>query len=47
MPDGRALVFEANATMLIHPESDTGRLAFKNPFVQTIIDAFAAHILKM
>ncbi len=39
LPDGRVLVFEANATMLIHPESDMGRLGFKNPAVKTIIDA--------
>jgi hypothetical protein len=42
MPDGRLLVFEANATMLIHPETEEGRLAFKNPFVGRIIESFAA-----
>ena len=31
LPDGRALVFEANATMLIHPESDTGNLTWQEP----------------
>ncbi len=44
LPDGRALVFEANATMLIHPESETGKLAFKNPYVRTIITAVSAMI---
>ena len=39
LPDGRALVFEANATMLIHPERQNGPLAFKNPYVQNIITA--------
>jgi hypothetical protein len=39
LPDGRVLVFEANATMLIHLESDAGKLAFKNPSVQKIIYA--------
>jgi tetratricopeptide (TPR) repeat protein len=42
LPDGRILVFEANATMLVHPEKETGPLAFKNPFVQRILDAFEA-----
>jgi tetratricopeptide (TPR) repeat protein len=42
LPDGRVLVFEANATMLVHPEKETGPLAFKNPFVQRIFDAFEA-----
>ncbi len=43
-PDGRAILFEANATMLIHPEADTGPLAFKNPAVRRIIDAMQALI---
>ena len=39
-PDGRVLVFEANATMLVHPESpDDPVLSFKNPYVQRIYDA--------
>ncbi len=41
LPDGRLLVFEANATMLIHPESEGGTLAFKNVAVGQIIDAVA------
>jgi tetratricopeptide (TPR) repeat protein len=39
MPDGRLLIFEANATMLAHPEQDD-LLAFKNPYIQKIYDAF-------
>jgi tetratricopeptide (TPR) repeat protein len=42
LPDGRVLVFEANAAMLVHPETEDGPLAGKNPFVHTILDAFAA-----
>jgi tetratricopeptide (TPR) repeat protein len=37
--DGRALVFEANATMLIHPERKDGPLAFKNTFIRQITEA--------
>jgi tetratricopeptide (TPR) repeat protein len=40
LEDGRVLVFEANATMLVHPEDKGGILGFKNPFVQRILDAF-------
>lgn len=40
-PDGRVLVFEANATMLVHPEGP-GELARKNPYVTRITDAFQA-----
>ncbi len=40
--DGRAVLFEANATMLIHPEAESGPLAFKNPAVRRIIDAVQA-----
>ncbi len=39
LPDGQVLVFEANATMLVHPES-AGPLDFKNPFVSRILAAF-------
>ena len=40
-PDGRVLVFEANATMLVHPENGEDTvLNFKNPYVQRIFDAF-------
>jgi len=40
LPDGRVLVFEVNATMLVHKESSDGVLAHKNAFVQRIVDAF-------
>ncbi len=43
LPDGRVLVFEANATMLVHPEPD-GPFAYKNPFVDRITAAFAAMV---
>jgi glutathione synthase/RimK-type ligase-like ATP-grasp enzyme len=39
LPDGRLLIFEANATMLAHPEQDDA-LKFKNPYIQKIFDAF-------
>jgi tetratricopeptide (TPR) repeat protein len=44
LPDGQVLVFEANATMLVHPEEDDGELAYKNPAVRRIIAAFQAHL---
>jgi Tfp pilus assembly protein PilF len=40
LPDGRVLLFEANATMLVHPEDDHGVLARKNPYVARILGAF-------
>ena len=40
LPDGRVLLFEANATMLVHPEAKAGPLAHKNPAIQRIYDAF-------
>lgn len=43
LPDGRVLVFEANATMLAHPESDAA-FAYKNPYVERITGAFQALI---
>jgi hypothetical protein len=42
--DERVVVFEANATMLIHPESADGPLAFKNVAVQRIVDAMRRHV---
>jgi tetratricopeptide (TPR) repeat protein len=38
--DGRVLVFEANATMLVHREASGGMLAHKNAFVEPIVEAF-------
>lgn len=40
--DGRILVFEANATMLVHTEDFHDALKFKNPYVRRILDAFDA-----
>jgi tetratricopeptide (TPR) repeat protein len=44
LPDGRALLFEANATMLAHPESADGPLAHKNPFIARIFEAFQTRL---
>jgi len=46
MTDGRILIFEANATMLVHTESFHQQLKFKNPYIQKIIDAFEALLAK-
>jgi tetratricopeptide (TPR) repeat protein len=40
LPDGRVLLFEANATMLVHPEDERSVLARKNPYVTRIFAAF-------
>lgn len=39
LPDGRVLVFEANAAMLVHPEDDPA-FAYRNPVMETIHCAF-------
>ena len=44
LPDGSALLFEANATMLVHPEAPEGPLAHKNPFVSRLLEAFWARL---
>jgi tetratricopeptide (TPR) repeat protein len=44
LPGGEVLVFEANATMLVHPEPAGGEFAHKNPFVRTILGAFQAMV---
>jgi tetratricopeptide (TPR) repeat protein len=41
-PDGRVLLFEANATMLVHPEAQNSALAHKNPYIERIFTAFRA-----
>ena len=41
LPDGRVVVFEANATMLVHPETEAA-LVHKNPYVERITSAFQA-----
>jgi tetratricopeptide (TPR) repeat protein len=38
-PDGQLLVFEANATMLVHPESGASKLAYKNAAIGRITRA--------
>jgi tetratricopeptide (TPR) repeat protein len=40
LSDGRVLLFEANATMLAHPEVPDGPLAHKNPAIERIFEAF-------
>ncbi|MDB5991167.1 MAG: tetratricopeptide repeat protein [Herbaspirillum sp.] len=42
LPDGRILVFEANTSMLVHPEIVAGVLDHKNVYIQRIFDAFEA-----
>lgn len=44
-PNGTVLVFEANATMLVHPEIEGGRLDYKNAAVHTIRAAFGEMIV--
>jgi Tfp pilus assembly protein PilF len=44
LPDGRALLFEANATMLAHDEPRDSPLASKNPYVRRIFEAFWARL---
>ena len=39
LQDGRLLMFEANPTMLVHPEDDP-LFTYKNAAVQNILDAF-------
>jgi len=40
LPDGRLLLFEANATMCVHAENEEEVLGFKNPYVHRIKEAF-------
>ncbi len=40
LEDGRLLVFEANATMVVHPEAGDGPFAYKNHAVGRILGAF-------
>lgn len=46
LPDGRVLIFEANATMLVHPEEADSPFAYRNPAVTRIIAAFQAMLEK-
>ncbi len=43
LPDGRLLFFEANATMLVHPEEEA-MFAYKNSAVDAIVNAMGAMI---
>ena len=40
------MVFEANATMLVHPEAPTSPFAHKNPYVEVILSAFQAMLAR-
>ncbi len=42
LPDGRVLVFEANATMLVHLQETAEELAYKRAHVPAILAAFEA-----
>jgi len=44
LPDGTLLVFEANATMLVHPEDAGGETAHKNVHVEAILQAVFAMV---
>jgi tetratricopeptide (TPR) repeat protein len=46
LPDGRLLFFEANATMLVHPEADA-MFAYKNSAVESIVSAMGAMISRL
>jgi tetratricopeptide (TPR) repeat protein len=46
LPDGRAVVFEANATMLVHPEEADGEFAYKNPHAARIFSAFQTMVAR-
>jgi hypothetical protein len=46
MADGRILIFEANPTMLVHPENSSGPLAHKNIHVNTILNAFEGLLMR-
>jgi len=46
LPDGRLVVFEANATMLVHPEPADSVLAYKNVPVEAMQQAFAAMLAR-
>jgi tetratricopeptide (TPR) repeat protein len=45
LPDGRVLVFEANATMLVHLRESRGDFAYKHQHVPRIIDAMSDLVL--
>jgi biotin carboxylase len=45
-PDGRVLLFAANATMLTHLEPADGPFAAKNAYIQPIVEAFQSHLIR-
>jgi hypothetical protein len=45
LPDGKVLVFEANPTMLAHPEPADGPIAYRNAAVDRIRAAFLSMLL--
>ena len=45
-PDGRVLLFEANAAMCVHLEPDGGVFAEKNLYIERIISAFQRMLAK-
>lgn len=47
LKNGQILVFEANPTMLVHPEDPGGPLAHKNSYVREIIDALDARMSQL
>ena len=46
LPDGRVLVFEANATMLVHLRESREAFAYKHAHVPRIIDAMSEMVLR-
>lgn len=46
LADGRILIFEANATMLVHRVRANGVLAYKNAYVEHIVAAFEQMLIK-
>jgi tetratricopeptide (TPR) repeat protein len=46
LADGRVLLFEANATILVHPEDKDDVLARKNPYVARIFAAFDELVMR-
>jgi tetratricopeptide (TPR) repeat protein len=46
LPDGRVLVFEANATMLVHLRESRDTFAYKHAHVPRIIDAMSEMVLR-
>jgi hypothetical protein len=46
LPDGRVLIFEANATMLVHLEDSPELFPYKHVHVPKIFDAFEAMLTR-